>query len=975
MDNTSKIKPHSLRLGYYNANGILGQRDEISAFLQSHKIDILLVQETFLKPRVRGPNIANYKLIRNDRITRHKGGTLIYYKRSLHCVEITPPDLSCIEASICRLAMSQHQSITLVSAYCPPTSSSFQSYDPILFTNDLRALLGLSDSVIIAGDLNAKHPAWNSNTTSPRGRLLFNQCESLNFDVIAPMHPTHFPNIVDHLPDVLDVALLKNVNFRLHSIEVLHELTSDHRPVLVELASRSGPLDPDRPPPPQIVTDWRMLSESLKSSSAQLESIPDEINSVADMTGAIGSFTEHVQSTVDKCSRRVEATSFHRFKLPDDVRALVTEKNAAVRAYSTFPCDANKSHMRNLQRAVKERLAEMRQTRWDKTLSELEPTHQAFWQLQRKLKSDEVASTPPIKRPDNSIAFEDDEKAECLADSLEAQCSPSTQPVDPAHLLKVEAEVERRSSLPPQEDPDDPLPPVTPDEVAEIIKRLKPRKAPGPDRITNKVFKILPASLVMLMTAIFNCAMTHNLFPQAWKEATVIGIPKPGKPKSDPSSYRPISLLNVFGKIYEILIYKRLKDYVEAKSLIPLEQFGFRTHHSCVQQVHRIVEGVSHGFQRGQLTGTILFDIAKAFDKVWHKGLIYKLYQLGVPDRLVVILRDFLSNRTFRYRIDGTLSSAHPIKAGVPQGSVLSPILFTLYTSDIPKNKHVQLALFADDTAIYCSGRSPAAIVRHLQAYCNTLGVWTRLWRIELHPDKSQAILFSSPRRRLPPAPPSVTMFGRPIPWKEHAKYLGVILDQRLSFAEHIRKVRSRAAFVYGRLHFLLNSKSKLSLKSKLRLYGSCIRPVMMYACPVFAQASHRRLHRMQALQNRALRKITGAPYYVRNEILHVDLKIPTIRQYMKRAAIRYFERAEKHDNSLIVSASNYTPSRISRIRRPRHALLEPDDEITVLQESSKLTSTLYKHKPRSYKPRRRGPPRRPVLCPPDPCSSSQPAS
>ncbi|PZC83414.1 hypothetical protein B5X24_HaOG207797 [Helicoverpa armigera] len=95
----------------------------------------------------------------------------------------------------------------------------------------------------------------------------------------------------------------------------------------------------------------------------------------------------------------------------------------------------------------------------------------------------------------------------------------------------------------------------------------------------------------------------------------------------------------------------------------------------------------------------------------------------------------------------------------------------------------------------------------------------------------------------------------------------------------------------------------------------------------------------------------------------------------MKRAAIRYFERAEKHDNSLIVSASNYTPSRISRIRRPRHDLLEPDDEITVLQESSKLTGTLHKHKPRSYKPRCRGPSRRPVLCPPDPCSSSQPAS
>lgn len=965
-----KIKPRSIRLGFFNANGIHGQRDEIAAFINHHRLDILLIQETFLKAYHRTPNIANYRTVRNDRTARHKGGTLIYFKKSLHCTDITPPDLSRLEVSICRLAMTEHQSITIVSAYCPPTPSD----DQTTIADDLRALLGLSDSVIIAGDLNAKHHAWNSNTTTTRGRILFNLCESLNFDVVAPMQPTHYPHFTEHRPDVLDVALLKNVNLRLHSIEALHELDSDHRPVLMELASRKGPLDPDRPPPTKIVTDWRRLSEDLKSSSEQLNSIPDEIGSPTVMTAAIGSFTEHVHSAVDRCSRRVEATSFHRFKLPDDVRALVTEKNAAIRAYSAFPCDANKAHMRNLQRAVKERTDELRNARWDKTLSELEPTHLAFWQLQRRLKSDEVASTPPLTRPDKSIAFEDDEKAECLADSLESQCSPSTQPIDQAHLSKVNAEVDRRSSLPPTEDPDNPLPPVTPDEVLDIIKNLNPRKAPGPDGITNRVFKLLPASLIMLMTAIFNCAMTHNLFPQEWKEATVIGIPKPGKQRSNPTSYRPISLLNVFGKIYERLIYKRLKDYADTKRLIPDFQFGFRTHHSCVQQVHRIVENVSDGFLHGRRTGMLFFDIAKAFDKVWHNGLIYKLYQLGVPDRLVTILRDYLSNRSFRYRVDGTLSSSHPLSAGVPQGSVLSPLLFTLYTSDIPTSKLVKLALFADDTAIYYSGYNPDNIARSLQAYTTTLGRYFRRWRIEVNPEKSQAVLFSSPHSWAPPDPKPITMFDKPIPWKKRAKYLGVTLDSRLTFSEHIKKVRARAALVTSRLHFILNAKSKLSLKCKLRIFTTCIRPIMTYACVVFAHAKPRRIHKMQTLQNRILRKITGAPFYVRNENLHLDLKIPTIAQFMKRAAKRYFETAEKHGNPLVVSAARYTLSRISKVRRPRLTLDTPDDDITLLQERDSSTST-QKHKPRSYRPRRRGPSRRPSNRPPDPCSTSQPAS
>ena len=128
------------------------------------------------------------------------------------------------------------------------------------------------------------------------------------------------------------------------------------------------------------------------------------------------------------------------------------------------------------------------------------------------------------------------------------------------------------------------------EEVVDIIKGLNPRKAPGSDGITNKVLKRFPARLVFLLTAIYNAALSNNIFPQPWKQAIVIGIPKPGKPKTDPTSYRPISLLCTIGKIYERILYTRLKDYAYDNKLIPDEQFGFRSKHSCVQQVHRIVE-------------------------------------------------------------------------------------------------------------------------------------------------------------------------------------------------------------------------------------------------------------------------------------------------------------------------------------------------------------------------------------------------
>ena len=164
------------------------------------------------------------------------------------------------------------------------------------------------------------------------------------------------------------------------------------------------------------------------------------------------------------------------------------------------------------------------------------------------------------------------------------------------------------------------------------------------------------------------------------------------------------------------------------------------------------------------------------------------------------------------------------------------------------------------------------------------------------------------PRHRLTYPTRQITIFGKPIPWEKQAKYLGVILDQNLSFSEHIKKVRSRAAFALSRLHSILNARSKLSLRCKLRIFTTCIRPIMTYACPVFAQAKPHLIHRMQALQNRSLRKITGSPWFVRNEILHLDLKIPTIRQFMKRNAKRFFDTAVKHRNPLAVKPRTISP-------------------------------------------------------------------
>ncbi|GBP19479.1 Probable RNA-directed DNA polymerase from transposon BS [Eumeta japonica] len=327
----------------------------------------------------------------------------------------------------------------------------------------------------------------------------------------------------------------------------------------------------------------------------------------------------------------------------------------------------------------------------------------AYWAVAKALKSDVCVAMPALKKPDNDLAFDDQEKAEYLADSIELQFSLNPAPPDLEHVNRVENEVLRRSSLPPKDD----LPSVSADEVQKTHQRVKTQKGTGPG--------------------------------WAWKEAVIIGIPKPEKPRDLPTSYRPISLLSGLGKLFEKVLKSRLSDHLLGNGLIINEQFGFRPNHSCPQQALRLVEHISEGFKRKRKTVAVFFDVAKAFDKVWHAGLIYKLHQLQVPDRLVFIIQHYLTNRQFSFRHEKSISAKRLIRAGVPQGSTLSPLLYSAYTNDIPRPQTgVQLALFADDTALYLSGSSFRIITPRLQKAIDELTRWFQTWRIEVNPKNQQ---------------------------------------------------------------------------------------------------------------------------------------------------------------------------------------------------------------------------------------------
>jgi len=455
-----------------------------------------------------------------------------------------------------------------------------------------------------------------------------------------------------------------------------------------------------------------------------------------------------------------------------------------------------------------------------------------------------------------------------------------------------------------------PTKPTSPSEIQFIIKKLSNKKSPGHDLITNRIIKHLPKKAILLLACIFNSILRLSHIPQVWKHSIIIPIPKPDKPPDQPSSYRPISLLPSLSKILEKIILKRINPILNNQNIIPNTQFGFKNKHSSLHQVHRIIDIISQSFENKQYTTGVFLDIAQAFDRVWHDGLLYKIRFLPAP--LFLIIKSFLSNRSFVVRCENDLSQIHYVKAGVPQGSILAPTLYNIFTSDIPHSNNTTLATFADDTGIFSTNDDLTIASSSLQTHLTKLQNWFNLWRIKINPIKSAHITFSL----RPGLSPPMILNNDMIPQTKVTRYLGVHLDNKLTWANHIKTKRKSLNIKLHKIRYLL--KSNLPLNTKLLIYKQIIRSSMTYGIQLWGSSKKSNIQIFQSFQAICLRLITNAPWYVSNLTLHSDLKIPNIHSLASHYYKSFHKNTFNHSNPLISNLSSLTlpnnpPRRLKR--------------------------------------------------------------
>lgn len=865
----------------WNAQSITNKSKaaQLEYLVNKENIDILLLIETFLKPH-HTFHIKNYTVYRNDRLTHPHGGVAIAIKNNIPHKLCAPINTSSIENIAIEVKINNVPT-RIVVAYSPKYS--------IYFSNDIALLASINSQYMIFGDLNAKHLSWNCNSNNRSGIQLFGMQQLSHFMVFYPPDHTHYPHS-GQSPSTIDL-LLTNANFAFDLHTHHNHISSDHAPVVCDvhgITAVSTKVSYD-----YQSGNWFKYRRIIDRNIA----IFPEIVSTADIDNSIVKFTNLITLARSSCIPIKHHNAQHQ--LSSDTRDLIKLKNHLKRQWqrstSTIAKQQLKSIINKLQKQINLMVNRDINLHWDNKLRNIKKGCKKIWNLAKQFrgKADSYASKIQIA---GLPATGDADRANCLAQIFEKAHKITANYNHPndinvrttLHNFKAFSFLNRDT------------PNIDINEIQSILKQIKPFKSPGPDSIPNILLKKLPASAVEWLTDLMNKCIKLSYWPQSFKIAKVIPILKSSKAPSEAQSYRPISLLNSMGKILERVIYSRIIEFVEEKNLLPSVQFGFRRGHSTTHQAMRIKKFIMKNKRLKKSVGLLLLDIEKAFDSVWHDGLIHKLIQMKFPAYLIKMIDAFIRNRKFIVHVNDAKSNYINIPAGLAQGTCISPILYALYIADMPIPTNTQVALYADDTGVYTAAKQSNTIVNRLNESMNSIEAYLRKWRIKANASKTQAILFTfdNKRRRVPSI--RLSNSNQTINLQSSVNYLGIIFDKKLTFKEHITNSINKANKCFRALYPMLAPKSKLSTINKMLIYSAVIRPIMAYGSPIWSSAAYTHTHKYNILQNKVLKTILGLPIRTPSRLIEKLTQIPQFTKFIDSVNNNFLSNCNLSDFYLI---------------------------------------------------------------------------
>ena len=855
---TNVSKKKGLQFIHLNVHYLYPKFDEVCHLIDKYKQpDIVGLCETFLNTSFSDNEfqLKGYTMFRKDRNSLG-GGVLLYINDTFSCIRRPDLEHENCESIWIDVKVPNQKTFTVGYIYRPPSADNKWFCD---FECSLEKAFLENNELILFGDFNINYVDGLSDKNTWN-------CMTNCYNLVQLV--TDYTRVTQTSATIID-HIYTNSKQHIHEINIAKETLSDH--YLVRFTRKTKNKQ-------SFSTHTTISFRSFKHMNEEeflsdLSRLPlTAVQSFDNPDNALEYFTQLFTEVLNKHAPIKQKRVKHSHQ-PD---WFTSEIANAIKCRNKFKQDKNSQSFKHWRKKVKNLCYKNKQQYYTNSITKNSNPKTLWNNLKTLSGKSPVHNNIHVHDNENNPIINKQEAAEFFNNHFSNVFKTSKSQVKLDTVHKSAITTFTSSKLKP--DTMYEIPPISEDFILKQLKNLNTTKSTGLDEIGPRILKLSSEIIAKPLSHIFNLSIRKGWFPNNLKHAKIIPIHKKGS-THDVNNYRPISILPTLSKILERHIASNLARFLEENNLLHVNQSGFRKNHSCETALVALMDEWLSAIDDHHVIGTVLLDLSKAFDMVNHNLLLEKLQLYHCSPLALQWFTSYLSNRHQTVSLSGNLSTPQLITAGVPQGSILGPLLFILYINDLPL--HItgsETNMFADDTTIYTYSKNKHTIQTKLQESLDTVSQWCNLNSMVLNSTKTKAMLLSASNKHQVNNL-SLTLQNNCLHVSQQEKLLGITFDNNLSFKTHIEQTLKKCNSL---LFLLLRIKCFLDLKTRKLFFNSYILPHLDYCITVWGYSANHHLDKLLKFQKRAARIIMDKEFDYPSATLFQELKWMTVYERLQ---------------------------------------------------------------------------------------------
>ena len=761
---------------------------------------------------------------------------------------------------------------------------------------------------IILGDFNSHSPFWDAECKKVTHHRFLENIVDSPLVFLNDGSLTRVPDVATHKPSAIDLSFVSN-NMVLDWEWSVGEDTfgSDHFPLFIKNKNEKIDtvcFDETVPKFRYKFAKWDIFKQDLESQ--QINDIKhDNINQFYE------NFSKSIISAAKKSIPQIRPKTFknkskefwnEQCESAVNVKKDKYKKWLKQRSKENFEEKkiANIEAKRTVAKARKELLIQF----CEKEVKESKDFHKV-WPKLNEIKNNYVQQSYPIKIEDNIFPTSID-KAETFVNHFAKTSNKESLSEDMYNFRKKEEESDSYSE--PKSNEDHYLnAPLTYQEFLDSLRSLSNNEtAVGIDGISYKMLANMPSSWKQLLFSLYHKCWDEGALPTIWQKSIIVPIHKQGKPKSSVESYRPVALTSNCGKLMEKIVLKRLLYYCDKNNIIPTHQAGFRKGRCVTDHLVKLSTQIKKQFAKRKSVLATFIDIKRAYDSVWHERLLFKLKEIGISGTMYMYIKNYLKERSICTRINNKYSSFKSTNIGIPQGSIIAPLLFSILIHDLPSviSKKFNLVQYADDICIWLNTnlrknvkyRNIKYIEMLYQQEIDNIYLYMRQNGFELSSEKTHLLLFNNGSKSS--NLPKLKINGTELIYKYETKFLGVIFNNKLSWKPHIEHLVNKARTRLNLLKVISGLSWGQHTPTLIHLALSLVRSKLIYGQEVYFSAPSYLLKKLQSIDSKAVKIALGVPYHAKTTSSYHQANVISLDDQRQMAVSKYVIRSLSVENS-----------------------------------------------------------------------------